>query len=85
MVRGQTKAIEMKAREIQISEADWQATPVSVKELVEALMEEVAQLKVQVAVLEEKLGKNSKNSSKAPSGDGPEVKKEKEKRRSRRT
>jgi transposase len=80
MVRGQTKAIEMKAREIQISEADWQATPVSVKELVEALMEEVAQLKVQVAVLEEKLGKNSKNSSKAPSGDGPEVKKEKEKK-----
>jgi hypothetical protein len=44
MVRGQTKAIEMKAREIQISEADWQATPVSVKELVEALMEEVAAL-----------------------------------------
>jgi transposase len=81
MVRGQTRTIEMKAREIQISEADWEATPASVKKLVEALMEEVAQLKIQVAVLEEKLGKNSKNSSKAPSGDGPEVKKGKEEKK----
>jgi hypothetical protein len=44
MVRGQTRTIEIKAREIQISEADWEATPASVKKLVEALMEEVAQL-----------------------------------------
>jgi hypothetical protein len=64
--------------ESQISEADWETTPASVKKLVEVLMEEVTQLKVQVAVLEEKLGKNSKNLSKALSGDEPEEKKGKE-------
>lgn len=66
-----------------ISEADWEATPASVKELVNALLpllplvEEVKQLRAEVAWLKEKLQQNSTNSSKPPSSDPPQVAKQK--------
>jgi transposase len=63
-----------------ISEADWPATPSSVRELVsqvQALQLENEQLRQQLTVLamelagrRERLGRNSRNSSKPPSSDG---------------
>jgi transposase len=63
-----------------ISEADWLATPASVRELVDqlqSLQEENDQLRLQLtalaselADLRERIGRNSRNSSKPPSSDG---------------
>lgn len=69
---------------IRIPEADWEATPASVKALVEGLVGEVEHLNGQfkqiseqfkplaerIGELEEQLSKNSKNSSKPPSSEG---------------
>lgn len=64
----------------EISEADWQRTPVSVQRFIVEMVQRLAQLEEQVRVLEEKnrlleerLGSDSQNSSKPPSSDGPEV------------
>jgi transposase len=61
-----------------VSEEDWQDTPASVKQLLLALMAEVAELKGRVSRLEEEnrqlreqLAGNSGNSSLPPSSDGP--------------
>ena len=51
---------------IDVSAEDWAATPVAVRTLVVALIE-------QVAALRERVNKNSRNSSKPPSSDGPSV------------
>ena len=48
---------------IQVPKADWEATPLSIQSLVLALSERLTQI-------EEKLNKNSRNSSKPPSSDG---------------
>ena len=48
---------------IQVPKADWEATPPSIQALVLALSERLTQI-------EEKLNKNSRNSSKPPSSDG---------------
>lgn len=48
---------------VQVSKADWEATPPSIQALVLALSERLTQI-------EEKLNKNSQNSSKPPSSDG---------------
>src|SRR3990172_1889892 len=49
-----------------ISAEDWTATPVAVRELVRALLE-------RVTALEERVNQNSRNSSKPPSSDPPNV------------
>ncbi len=64
-----------------VSEADWAATPASVREIVgqvQALREENVQLRAQLtalatelAELRERIGRSSRNSSKPPSSDGP--------------
>ena len=64
-----------------VSEADWAATPASVREIVgqvQALLEENEQLRAQLtalatelAELRERIGRSSRNSSKPPSSDGP--------------
>jgi transposase len=64
-----------------ISEADWAVTPVSVQEIVgqvQAQQEEIEQLRAQLtalatelAELRERIGRNSRNSSKSPSSNGP--------------
>ncbi|MEL7503809.1 MAG: DUF6444 domain-containing protein, partial [Cyanobacteria bacterium J06554_6] len=68
---------EVEIAGIQISQSDWEATPASVKALVNHLVSVIAQLEGQitplterVSHLEEQLSKNSKNSSKPPSSDG---------------
>lgn len=57
-----------------ISEADWQATPLAVRQLMLTLLATVAQLQQEVAQLREQVNKNSQNSSRPPSSDPPSVK-----------
>ncbi len=54
---------EIEIAGIQVPKADWEATPASIQALVLVLSERLTQL-------EEKLNKNSQNSSKPPSTDG---------------
>jgi hypothetical protein len=54
-----------------ISESDWEATPPSVRALVEHLTAQLEVLAARVAQLEEQKGRSSRNSSKPPSSDGP--------------
>lgn len=56
----------------EISDADWQSTPESVKQLVGKLMERIVALEQRQAHLEEQLKRNSKNSSQPPSQDAPQ-------------
>jgi transposase len=59
---------------IKVSQRDWEATPPSVQQLVNALLEELNQLKGRVEALEEHQRQNSKNSSSPPSKDDPSAK-----------
>lgn len=54
----------------EISDADWERTPESVKRLVGQLLERIAALEERQQHLEEQLKRNSKNSSQPPSQDG---------------
>ncbi len=54
-----------------ISAEDWAATPITVRELLIALLENIEPLQQRVAELEERLNQNSGNSSKPPSSDPP--------------
>jgi transposase len=54
-----------------IAESDWDATPPSVRALVEHLTAQLQALATRVAQLEEQKGRSSRNSSKPPSSDGP--------------
>jgi len=56
-----------------ISAEDWAATPVSVRELVMRLLALVERLQQRVADWEERLNQTSRNSSKPPSSDPPQV------------
>jgi hypothetical protein len=74
MVKGQPPA--------DITVQDWKATPESVKDLVyqlivvvEEMQQVMPQMQQRINQLEEQVGKNSRNSSKPPSSDGPQVKK----------
>jgi transposase len=53
----------------EISDADWEQTPESVKRLVGQLVERIRALEERQAHLEEQLKQNSKNSSQPPSQD----------------
>lgn len=53
----------------EISEAEWEKTPVSVKRVVGQLLERIAALEERQAHLEEQIKRNSKNSSQPPSQD----------------
>ncbi len=50
---------------------DWEATPVSMRELILSLLTTTEQLKQRIIELEEQLNKTSRNSSKPPSSDPP--------------
>ncbi|MBL1131397.1 MAG: IS66 family transposase, partial [Chloroflexi bacterium] len=56
-----------------ISQADWQATPLVVRQLVLTLLATVERLQQEVAQLPEQVNKNAHNSSKPPSSDPPSV------------
>jgi len=55
----------------EISDADWENTPESVKRLVRQLLERIAALEERQQHLEEQVKRNSKNSSQPPSQDVP--------------
>jgi len=55
---------------IQVPQADWEATPASIRALVLVLSERLQQQDERIRQLEERLNQNSKNSSKPPSADG---------------
>ena len=57
--------------ELPISSEDWARTPPAVQAVVLTLWEEVRILRARVAALEERLGRNSQNSSRPPSTDPP--------------
>lgn len=52
---------------------DWEKTPQSVQMLVRSLLEQVQALQVEVKTLREHLGQTSRNSSRPPSSDPPEM------------
>lgn len=54
-----------------ISLAEWESTPEAVQKLVTSLLHTVGQLQQQMAILEEKVNRNSQNSSQPPSSDSP--------------
>jgi len=60
--------------EAEISDADWEQTPASVRVAFQVLFQQVQDLKAEVEELQEQLKLNSSNSSKPPSSDGPEQK-----------
>lgn len=55
------------------SAEEWEQTPKAVQEFVLSLVVSVQELESEVAVLRERVNRNSRNSSQPPSGDGPEV------------
>ena len=70
--------VEMGSPAAEISEADWLASPASVRALILGQQEENEQLRAQLTVLatelaslRERMDRSSRNSSKPPSGDGP--------------
>jgi transposase len=56
-----------------ITAEDWAKTPQSVQELVVVLLTRIQTLEVEVAQLRERVNRNSRNSSRPPSSDGPGV------------
>lgn len=54
-----------------VSEAEWNALPAAVRVWILHAQKEIAELKARVAQLEAQLAKNSSNSHKPPSSDGP--------------
>ena len=58
--------------ELPISPEDWEKTPASVQVVIVMLWQEIPTLKEQVEKLQERLNKNSQNSSKPPSSDPPQ-------------
>ena len=67
--REATGTVELPA-ELPISEADWEATPRTVQEVVVHQWKALRELQGRVRTLEERLAGNSRNSSKPPSSDG---------------
>ena len=59
---------------IELSASDWENTPIAVQQLVLLLIAENRELKIRLSLIEEQIKKNSKNSSRPPSGDGFGVK-----------
>lgn len=62
---------------LSIPQEDWERTPISVQGVIitqiAMLQEQIARLEVEVARLREQVNRNSQNSSKPPSSDGPGV------------
>lgn len=56
-----------------ISAEEWARTPRAVQEFVLALVAHVQALEAEIATLRERVNRNSRNSSRPPSSDGPEV------------
>lgn len=59
--------------QLPFSETEWAQTPPAVQEFVLALVAHVQVLETELATLHERVNRNSRNSSKPPSSDGPDV------------
>ncbi len=59
--------------QITFSEKEWAQTPPAVQEFVLSLVVRVQELETELSVLRERVNRNSRNSSKPPSSDGPAV------------
>lgn len=66
-------AEETGAKQKPFTEEEWEQTPPAVQEFLLSLMVTVKKLEAEIAELKERLNRNSRNSSKPPSSDGPEV------------
>jgi transposase len=64
---------EMQPQQASFSEEEWAQTPVAVQEFVLALVARVQALEAELSNLREQVNRNSHNSSKPPSSDGPDV------------
>ena len=64
---------ETLSEQMPFSDEEWAQTPKAVQEFVLSLIVRMQALEAQVAALREQLDRNSRNSSKPPSSDGPEV------------
>jgi len=64
---------ETQAEQMPFSEEEWAQTPPAVQEFVLALIARVQALETVIANLREQVNRNSRNSSKPPSSDGPTV------------
>ncbi len=69
-----SKAIqETLSEQMPFSDEEWEQTPKAVQEFVQSLIVHVQTLEATVGALREQVNRNSRNSSKPPSSDGPEV------------
>jgi transposase len=64
---------EAQPEQTPVSEEEWAQTPPAVQEFVLALIAHVQELETEVSALRERVNRNSRNSSKPPSSDGPDV------------
>ena len=64
---------EVTPEEMPFSAQEWARTPKAVREFVLSLVAHVQALEDQIASLREQVNRNSRNSSRPPSSDGPEV------------
>lgn len=66
-------AQETQPQQVPFSEEEWAQTPLAVQEFVLALVARVQALEAELSSLRERVKRNSHNSSKPPSSDGPDV------------
>jgi transposase len=64
---------ETQPEQTPFSEEEWAQTPPAVQEFVLALVAHVQALETELTTLRERVNRNSRNSSKPPSSDGPDV------------
>lgn len=67
---------EIAPEQMPFSAEEWAQTPKTVQEFVLSLIARVHELEVEIAILHERVNRNSRNSSRPPSSDGPEVHRE---------
>lgn len=68
-----TMVQEMRPTQMPFSEEEWAQTPSAVQEFLLSLVVRVQELEAEIAELKERVNRNSRNSSKPPSSDGPDV------------
>ena len=73
MTQSDTTTDETSLEQVAVSVEEWARTPAAVQELVLSLVARVQALEAEIAKLREQVHRNSRNSSKPPSSDGPDM------------
>lgn len=73
MIQSSEASQETILEQMPFTAEEWAQTPTAVQEFVLSLIARVQVLEAEVAVLREQLNRNSRNSSRPPSSDGPDV------------